>query len=52
LLTVSAAMLLIVALAWLVGAVDHWWILIPVVAAALALAVLVLAVVMRLLDDD
>ena len=52
LLTVSAAMLLIVALAWLVGAVDHWWILIPVVTAALALAVLVLAVVMRLLDDD
>ena len=50
--TVSAAMLSVVALAWLVGAVDRWWILVPVVAVALVLTAGVLTVVVRLLDDD
>jgi hypothetical protein len=49
--TAAAAMLSIVALAWLVGVVDHWWILIPVVAVALALTGLVLAVATHLLND-
>jgi hypothetical protein len=49
--TVTAAMLVIVALAWVVGTVGQWWILIPVVAAALTLTAIVLATVIRLLDD-
>ena len=49
--TVTGAMLGVVALAWLVGAVDRWWILIPVIAAALALTAIVLTMVTRLLND-
>jgi hypothetical protein len=41
----------IVALVWLVGGVDRWWILIPVMAALLTVTGLVLTVVIRLLED-
>jgi hypothetical protein len=50
--TVTAAMLTIVALAWLVAVVGRWWILAPVMAVALALTAIVLVVMIRLLDDD
>jgi hypothetical protein len=45
-------MLTIVALAWLVAVVGRWWILVPVMAVALALTAIVLVVMVRLLDDD
>jgi hypothetical protein len=52
LLTVfTAAMLAIVALVCLVGSVDRWWILIPVMVIDLAVTALVLAMMIRLLDD-
>ncbi len=47
----TAATLLIVALVCLVGGVDRWWILIPVMAIDLAVTGAVLAVMVRLLDD-
>ena len=47
----TAATLLIVALVCLVGSVDRWWILIPVMAIDLAVTGAVLAVMVRLLDD-
>lgn len=47
----TTAMLVIVGLVCLVGGVDRWWILIPVMATLLALTGLVLAVVIRLLED-
>jgi hypothetical protein len=47
----TAATLLIVALVCLVGAIDHWWVLIPVMAADLAVTGAVLAMMSRLLDD-
>ena len=47
----TAATLLIVALVWLVGDVDRWWILIPVMAVDLAVTGIVLAAMVRLLDD-
>jgi hypothetical protein len=47
----TAATLLIVALVCLVASVDHWWILIPVMAIDLAVTGAVLAVMVRLLDD-
>jgi hypothetical protein len=50
--TVTAAMLSIVALAWIVAVVERWWILVPVMAVSLALTVIVLVVMGRLLDDD
>jgi membrane protein YdbS with pleckstrin-like domain len=50
--TVACAMLPIVALAWLVGAIDHWWVLIPVIALVLALTAVVLVMITRLLDED
>jgi hypothetical protein len=49
---VSSAVLTIVAVAWLVGAVDRGWILIPAIGVALALTAIVLAVVLRLLDEE
>ena len=49
--TVTAAMLTIVALAWLVAVVGRWWILVPVMAVALALTAVVIACMLRLLDD-
>jgi hypothetical protein len=50
--TVTVAMLSIVGLAWLVAAVGRWWVLVPVMAVALALTAIVLAVMVRLLADD
>ena len=47
----TASTLLIVALVCLVGSVDRWWILIPVMAIDLAVTGAVLAVMVRLLDD-
>jgi hypothetical protein len=47
----TAATLLIVALVCLVAGVDRWWILIPVMAVDLAVTGVVLAVMVRLLDD-
>ncbi len=47
----TAATLLIVALVCLVGSVDRWWILIPVMAVDLAVTGAVLGVMVRLLDD-
>jgi hypothetical protein len=47
----TAATLLIVALVCLVGSVDRWWILIPVMAVDFAVTGAVLAVMVRLLDD-
>ncbi len=47
----TAAVLLIVALVCLVGSVDHWWILIPVMAVDFAVTGAVLAVTVRLLDE-
>jgi hypothetical protein len=35
----------------LVGSIDRWWILIPVMAIDLAVTAAVLAVMIRLLDD-
>jgi hypothetical protein len=49
--TFTIAILVIVALVWLVGGVDRWWILIPVMAALLTVTGLVLTVVIRLLED-
>jgi hypothetical protein len=46
-----AAMLLIVGLVWLLGAVDQWWILVPVMLVDFVLTAAVLAMVTRLLDD-
>ena len=52
LLTVfTASTLLIVGLVCLVGSVDRWWILIPVMAIDLAVTAAVLVVMLRLLDD-
>jgi hypothetical protein len=47
----TAATLLIVALVCLVAGVDRWWILIPVMAVDLAVTGIVLAAMVRLLDD-
>ena len=47
----TAATLLIVALVCVVGSVDRWWILIPVMAVDFAVTGAVLAVMVRLLDD-
>ena len=47
----TAATLLIVALVCVVGSVDRWWILIPVMAVDLVVTGAVLAVMVRLLDD-
>lgn len=47
----TAATLLIVALVCLVGGVDRWWILIPVMAIDLAATGIVLTAMIRLLDD-
>jgi hypothetical protein len=47
----TAATLLIVALVCIVGSVDRWWILIPVMAVDFAVTGAVLAVMVRLLDD-
>jgi hypothetical protein len=47
----TTATLLIVALVCLVGGVDRWWILIPVMAVDLAATGVVLAAMVRLLDD-
>jgi hypothetical protein len=47
----TAATLLIVALVCLVGSVDRWWILIPVMAVDLAVTGVVLAIMVRLLND-
>jgi hypothetical protein len=47
----TAATLLIVALVCLLGSVDRWWILIPVMAIDLTVTGAVLAVMVRLLDD-
>ena len=48
----TAAALLIVALVCVVGSVDRWWILIPVMAVDFAVTGAVLAMMVRLLDDD
>ena len=42
----------IVALVCVVGSVDRWWILIPVMAVDFAVTGAVLAMMVRLLDDD
>jgi hypothetical protein len=47
----TAATLVIVALICLVGSVDRWWILIPVMVIDLAVTTLVLTIMIRLLDD-
>jgi hypothetical protein len=47
----TAATLLIVALVCVVGSVDRWWILIPVMAVDFAVTGSVLAMMVRLLDD-
>ncbi len=47
----TAATLLIVALVCVVGSVNRWWILIPVMAVDFAVTGAVLAVMIRLLDD-
>jgi hypothetical protein len=47
----TAATLLIVVLVCVVGSVDRWWILIPVMAVDLAFTGLVLVVMVLLLDD-
>ena len=47
----TAATLVIVALVCLVGGVDRWWILIPVMVIHLAVTAIVLAITIRLLDD-
>src|SRR3954451_23365238 len=49
--TLIAAMLSIVAMAWIVAAVGRWWVLIPVMAVSLTLTAIVLLVMVRLLDD-
>ena len=48
----TTAALLIVALVCVVGSVDRWWILIPVMAVDFAVTGAVLAMMVRLLDDD
>jgi hypothetical protein len=50
--TVTAAVLSIVAVSWLVAVVGRWWILVPAMAIALALTAIVLGVMIRLLDDS
>jgi hypothetical protein len=47
----TAAMLSIVALVVLVGAIDRWWILVPVMAIDLAVTAVVLAMMTSLLND-
>jgi len=47
----TVAVLLIVVLAVVVGAIDRWWILIPVMAVDFAVTAAVLVMVARLLDD-
>jgi hypothetical protein len=47
----TAATLLIVALVCLVGGVDRWWILIPVMVIDFAVTGVVIAVMVRLLDE-
>jgi hypothetical protein len=44
-------MLLIVAMAVLVGAIDRWWILIPVMAVDFAVTAAVMVMMARLLND-
>ena len=50
--TFTASMLGMVALAVLVGAVDAWWILVPVMAVDFAVTTGVLMMMVRLLSDD
>jgi hypothetical protein len=50
--TVTAAVLSIVALSWLVAVVARWWVLVPAIAIALALTAIVLGVMVRLLNDS
>jgi hypothetical protein len=45
-------MLVMVALAVLVGAIDRWWILIPVMAVDFAVTAAILVTMARLLSDD
>jgi hypothetical protein len=47
----TASALLIVALVVLVGAVESWWILIPVMTADFAVTAAVLVTVARLIED-
>ncbi len=47
----TSAMLLIVAMAVLVGAIDRWWILIPVMAVDFAVTAAVMVMMARLLND-
>ena len=47
----TAAMLVMVALAIVVGAIDSWWILIPVMAVDFAVTAAVLVMMARLLND-
>jgi hypothetical protein len=48
----TGAVLVIVALVWVVGLVDRAWILAPVMAVQLVLTAVVLVAVARLLDDQ
>ena len=49
--TFTVAMLGMVSLAVLVGAVDAWWILVPVMAVDFAVTAAVLVMMVRLLND-
>jgi hypothetical protein len=44
-------MLVMVALAVLVGSVDAWWILVPVMAVDFAVTAAILVMMVRLLND-
>jgi hypothetical protein len=47
----TTALLVMVALAVVVGMIDAWWILVPVMAVDLALTATVIAMVIGLLHD-
>jgi hypothetical protein len=49
--TFTVAILGMVSLAVLVGAVDAWWILVPVMAVDFAVTAAVLVMMVRLLND-
>jgi hypothetical protein len=51
LIVFTAGVLVMVALVTLTGAVNRWWILIPVIAIHLAVTAAVLAGIARLLND-
>lgn len=51
LIVFTASALLIVALVVLVGAVGHWWILIPVMTVDFAVTAAVLVTVAKLLEE-